>query len=550
MFKQALSSLAGTVISAGKNTASEYMPGNGKLGSAFEMVSQRGIDNLSQRSPILADVANTVLATFRAEIHKKNQIKQYANSDAAKGIRTSIAEKLNKPVEHKDVTAETVRILAKMNSLSEKNNSNNSDSAEKNDLFQKFSKDFEKFKEYLNPKKKNDTPAENKNSDTPVLILEKIDVNTSKTAHILADMATAKVPVGENKSGAPGQETTPSKSGVNVIDPLTGLPSIRTAIGSIGGTFLSKIFDDELLSKYATKIRSKLAPEENPVVASKSTKQKEPTIKTAVVKEKTSDVLKAVTQKISGVSDFNTPYSHNESFVSKVPQASKTPSKTADSQIKILDQLKKLNVKTTESTKFSKDLLGNFKNIGSTLAKIRPALAAGGRAAVGAVGSGISAGGTALAAAARPALAAALPALAVAGAGAAGYAVGTGVNSLINSGLSKMTGSETSLGSEIYDLINGDPLKESNKRYEDSLAKAVEARKQAKAEALTKAVDKKVETTAEISGKAAAPTIIQAPSNTTNVGTNSTTIIAQSPIRNQESTFEKVQTSNYWARGR
>ncbi|WP_171016272.1 phage tail tape measure protein [Pseudomonas sp. F(2018)] len=49
-----------------------------------------------------------------------------------------------------------------------------------------------------------------------------------------------------------------------------------------------------------------------------------------------------------------------------------------------------------------------------------------------------------------------LPALAVAGAGAAGYGVGTVANAGIDAGLSKLHGEETSLGSLLYAMLNGE----------------------------------------------------------------------------------------------
>lgn len=47
----------------------------------------------------------------------------------------------------------------------------------------------------------------------------------------------------------------------------------------------------------------------------------------------------------------------------------------------------------------------------------------------------------------------------VVGAGAAGYGVGTAINHILNWGMSKMMGKETSIGGEIYDLLHREPTK-------------------------------------------------------------------------------------------
>jgi hypothetical protein len=132
----------------------------------------------------------------------------------------------------------------------------------------------------------------------------------------------------------------------------------------------------------------------------------------------------------------------------------------------------------------------------------------------------------------------ALPVAAVAAAGAAGYMVGDKlVNPLINKGITAATGQENTLGTWLYDKFNDDPLADMNKPapVKKNLPKAIQTE-----------VDRKAANAAK-SQPVVQPVVIQQPA--AGGGGSSTTIIANSPVRNKESTFEQVQMNDYWPRG-
>jgi hypothetical protein len=531
MFKSALSSLAPSVVSSAKATASSYLPTGNNLNNSFNRIAEQGIANLSFRSPILADVATTMLQAFQAELEKKESIKSYAKSDSAADIREQLKAKLGKGASDKKVEEEVVRVLDKMNKLVE---TGDKKQIESSDLFKEFGTHFKKFSDFLNPKsepKKKESGDQQHGNEQ----LDKIEVNTRKTVDLLNTLDM-------NKSGEGIPQPTPASpnSGQQqYIDPLTGMPSIRAAVGSIGGTFLGKVFNDDLLTKYADKIRGKITPKSESVENSIESPKKDES-----GEERIGDILKNISRDMAKVK-----FSHQSTEVSPLiqPMVSKidgdypmppsaeaakegqlveklTSEKFHAMQQEVIDQLKILVDKTKEGSASSNSMFGSMIEIlKSSLGSI-----------VGSVGSLI---GKAAPLAANVA-SKALPVAAVAAAGAAGYMVGDKlVNPLINKGITAATGQENTLGTWLYDKFNDDPLADMNKPapVKKNLPKAIQTE-----------VDRKAANAAK-SQPVVQPVVIQQPA--AGGGGSSTTIIANSPVRNKESTFEQVQMNDYWPRG-
>lgn len=219
----------------------------------------------------------------------------------------------------------------------------------------------------------------------------------------------------------------------------------------------------------------------------------------------------------------------------------------------------------------------------ASIASSVPGMAAGG-SAMGTLGTAALWGGGALLA------------------GAAGYGIGTLAAKGIDSGISALTGKETSLGGWIYDQFNDDPnspeaiakynaspegLKkaaESKARIEAAKQKRIEAAKTAESPAVTAvqpveakaaapnpiiesvapvktsrvdvveaALNKQDIIASEKEEKMGQPIIVSTGGNTTNntsSGGGGGGAIVASPVRNTESTYERVQMQDFWPRAK
>ncbi len=127
--------------------------------------------------------------------------------------------------------------------------------------------------------------------------------------------------------------------------------------------------------------------------------------------------------------------------------------------------IKKPNISKPGILNKAKGLTGRFGSKVGGLAKSAGSLAKIGVSGLGTLASGA---GSTIASVGSSLAPYALPALAVAGAGAAGYAAGTLINSGINYGMEKLTGGKNkSLGDWIYDKTHDDPKVEANNRMKE-----------------------------------------------------------------------------------
>ena len=250
---------------------------------------------------------------------------------------------------------------------------------------------------------------------------------------------------------------------------------------------------------------------------------------------------------------------------------------------------------------------GRFKGVLQQGAKNGGRLASGAaRAGVQALATGGRLAMSGLSSVASAAAPYALPAAGVLAAGAVGYGVGTVAAKGIDAGLSKLTGSETSLGSWLYDKFNGDTgeqnkatpmgperiaqLKAQNlakanaakanaaksvvpgttpeqaaavqsvvapivtAKTPDAARAAIEPLKSPVTAIVTEELNKKEQAEKDKESKGSAPIIVNNNVSGGGVGGNSggggNSQVVSSPVRNAESTYERVQMQDFWPRGR
>lgn len=187
----------------------------------------------------------------------------------------------------------------------------------------------------------------------------------------------------------------------------------------------------------------------------------------------------------------------------------------------------------------------------ASLASTAPGMAAGG-AALGTMGTAALWGGGVLSA------------------GTAGYGIGTLASKGIDAGLSAVTGKETSLGSWIYDQFNEDPnspeaITKSNltpspkvvpTQSSLKLADRISPANTSRVNMVDSAINKQDTIITEKEEKMRQPIVITGGNTTNNNNNNSSGggrsagAIVASPVRNTESTFERVQMQDFWPRAK
>lgn len=512
MFKAALSALTSAVVSSAGKTIDSYKPTAENANGSFERIAHQGIANLSYRSPVLADIAETMLKNFQIAMAKREEIANYIKSGSASNMRDAVSQKLG-TTDLEKVNAEMLSVLTK---LSKSVDTQGLEETKKSALFKEYETYFEEFKK-ANPPKQQNPQQQQQGSPTGVAIggihqLDKIEAHTQRTVNVLEEMSTQKS-VGGGVSGSP------TSGGVSFIDPVTGMPSMRAAIGSIGGSLLSKIFDDDFTDKIAGKFKGKKLEKADP-------EELIPEILVAPTPKKKAKVTGANPQSVSDILgdlslDLNVPASKTEDSKEAEDKASKRASELVAVEKEQLAELKLLNQTNQENVSAKKTGLGSIldkakdtvmNNAGGLISKALPL--AGSIAAVGA-------------------------------AGAAGYGIGKYlVNPLIDSGLSAVSGKETTLGGSLYDLFNDDP----NAKYNEELKKKLAAQKKQPGTVASNLNDKKIETESAQKQATAQQIIAVNSQNQTKTGSSSPIVMIQPSIRNQDSTFERVQMQDFWPR--
>lgn len=266
MFASVLSGLSSGIFSAAKSTVDAYKPSNiYKSGGGFERLSQQWIANISYRSPILADVAQNMLSNFQLEMVKKQRFQEYINSDSSKGMRESVSKTLGGTTDAKKIDQEMLRILTKLGHAIDEQGI---EETKKSQLFQKFGDFFTHAFDESTHSTNNHNQSENHIDDE---LLNRIEANTRRTFNVLEELFRRETIMGGHIGEVDGVTSTPpTPSGhstshtPNFIDPYTGLPSIRAAVGHIGGSFLTKVFDDHTISRFAKKTKNYFGFEDDP----------------------------------------------------------------------------------------------------------------------------------------------------------------------------------------------------------------------------------------------------------------------------------------------
>jgi len=260
MFKTALSSLSSTIVGATKRTLSEFAPTQENIISgAFNNLAQQGIANLSYRSPGLATLAQSALQNFQLELLKKQKLQEYVKSDKADWLRPQIKSKLGPSASSEKIEAEMTKVISKISAAIDRDGV---DAVKKAGTFKEYEKFFDEFKKSAKePKTETQSGRE---SPLDVEILTRIEGNTNRTVNVLEELVSHN-----NLTGGSAAKT----GGGSFIDPMTGMPSITAAVGSIGGSLLSKVFDEKTLDKFASKAKKFISQDESPIPVRPKTPQ-------------------------------------------------------------------------------------------------------------------------------------------------------------------------------------------------------------------------------------------------------------------------------------
>jgi hypothetical protein len=534
MFKAALGALSSSLVGAVKDSISEYKPTPQNMGGAFTRIAQQGIANLSFRSPILADMASTMLHNFQSELVNRDTVKEYVASDKSAELRKEVESHVGKDASKEKIDKEMFSILDKMRNLVDREGAK---AAESSDTFKKYGKFFEKFKSDLNQKKQ-DQQSEQGGigsglSQVAETKLAHIEDNTLKTVKILGDMS-----LGETQGLTGGHQTstgnTPAKSSNPYVDPYTGLPSINSAIGGIGGNFLAKIFDEDTISKYANKAKKMLfGDDDNFDTASSKDKPRSANqidglitpefrpkdfVKTAPATPKQPDIS-SILGDLS--LDLTAPSSSKTIENSRETDAreDKKHSESKGLQEKMVDELKALHLTTKENAKESGGIFGTITSLVSSLLPV-----------MGMIGPVLASIGGMLGAVA-------IPAAAIAGA--------VGLTALMNSASDhSKTPVADDYGVETFDSIGTDvaPATGSMGDIDRIVPQMPVSSGNSAINTVSTLEDKKAKSASKPNQQSGGnPVAI----NTTTNNNSSTNVIVGSSVRNHESTYERVQMSNF-----
>lgn len=604
MFKEALKDLASNVLSSTKATIKSYSPTKGfGQGSAFERIAEQGIANLSYRSPIMADIASTMLQNFQLEQKKKSEVKAFVQSDAGSEMRQKMMTKLGPTATEKQVDSEMIKAL---NSIAKLLEQNGPKSTKETDIYKEFGSYFEKMVEKENPKQETGPQTTPVNSSDPLVRsvgesvdqLNKIEINTNRTVNTLEEIAMRNDLSGSRSTVSGRGEGGTSSGTTSYIDPLTGLPSAKIAIGAIGGKFLSNIFSDDVIENFANKakkflkltdIEERLEPKTSTVA--KSTEETLKTVSEKTVLNKKQDISTSIKDVLKDISlDLGTKEEDAEDDIAAEKQSKAQVAVASETllEIKKLNEsgqkIEKAEGKSVGSTLMDAakgkvlgkiaskvpglgGLLTAVGGIGSTTGGISGRIASAGTGILGkaltaagsaasylpAIGSAISGAASAVGSTLASGVSAiapfAAPAAGVAAAGAAGYGVGKyAVNPLINKGIEAATGKKDStLGSWLYDKFNSDQNSQIEAMLKGSgTPSPVDVAKRTTVSELVSAQEKKEQMVTKTSQTP--PTVILNSNTSSGASSGQPTIIAPTSVRNAESTFERVQMQNFWPR--
>ena len=659
MLKTAISSLSSTLLSTAKETVKSYMPTTETVVSgAFNQIAQNGIANLSYRSPILATLAQSVMQNFQLELIKKKKMQSYVQSKEADWLRPQVKAKMGDKASDAKIEQEMIKILSKMSTAIDKDGV---EATKKSGVFKEYEQYFDEFKKSTQESAKQESAqgsaagvAATGDTAHDSETLNRIEGNTQRTVNVLEVLASHNNITG---GGTPGTGT--GTGGGSFIDPMTGMPSVTAAMGSIGGSFLGKIFDDKTISKFADKTKELFglgadANEKKPATVVKENNTADVLNKTSETINTDREKAKVVTpdtketkhENISNVTTERDRLINREDISNVATDKTKTISidntkevnrdgitkisteNTSESVKEInaennnqyeklqkvseesLTELKKIAVATAKEDKTNESIPEKEKNkeketvvdkvlnkakekIGNTVqARIPKGMPGAGRfvakaletgkesasyakkatSGFGAIGQAtnvaskaLGATGTASAATAAGGMGLGSLALGALAAGVAGVVTGSKVVApLIDKGISAATGKENSLGGWVYDKMhpeensaseNKSPETKPNLNAKPSTPNVakLEAAKSPSPNQIASLTETKNQQDISKSSSSSTPQTIvlnngggggsaSAPSQPSPAPTGATS------IRNQDSTFERVQMQDFWPR--
>lgn len=563
MFKEVISDLTSSVVGAAKETARSYAPTIENINGSFDRIANQGISNLAYRSPILADMAHTMLKNFQLQSVRKDQLKSYINSKSSDDLRKDVTAKLGN-ASNKKIDSEMLRILSKISQIVD---DQGKVEAKNTDIFKEYGKHFEKYKADSTSSQPDNSPNQQPDSGSGDYsqVLAKIDHNTQRTVNALEEMASKYVNVGSGVGGKSGNNT--------FIDPMTGMPSVSAAIGSIGGSFLSKVFDDDTIEKFSNKAKKLFGDQNTPESPTTSAQPASATPSTENTSESAKEIAATSNKHANDLLDVNNQILDELKKANKntpINNDGKSSVDVADKKHSLMDKAKDI-VKDRVSARFPK--LNNVKgnaakfvakgadkaiDIGTKAASVIPKVVKGGSALMSGIGGAVArVGGSVLGGAASAigsgalaagALAAGAVAAApwIAGAAAVGYGgyklyehfANKNVEAKARENPLEATKQSAAPQTNIQNAANTGTL---------NIPNNISASKSNVASQIT-ALNQSKQVT-EQSKQSQAPIVIN---NNNNSGKSKSevvsSVITSSPVRNSESTFERVQMQDFWPR--
>lgn len=225
MFKQVMSSLGDSVRSTGRYAS---RTGVSELASdKLTSIISAGLTGIGARSPLLSDITSSIndrfLATVAIEKERNKQYKDFISSEAGTTARKE-ATKSEPQLSQKKIDSQMMTALSKITQLIDRSGI---EEAKKTDLYKKYETYYTEFKKTIDDaaKKQSEVKPTQQSSEAKETggsdqLLVDIEANTKHTVDALL------------KGGK---------------EPVT----IKGAAQHIGGTFLNKVFNDDMISRMA-----------------------------------------------------------------------------------------------------------------------------------------------------------------------------------------------------------------------------------------------------------------------------------------------------------
>lgn len=481
--------------------------------SAGTSMINNAIQQLGNRSPLLGDLSTGVMERFTAA-QKLNQIRSEKLDEF---IKTPGAKK-------EDHTDKQIRDI--LDRIDKQVRNQGMSVTQESDLFKKYEsswRDWDRFRTEATKTQKAETtkPAPKVGSDAS--LLNEIVENTSMALDILGAIRDRG-----------GDGLTPSQ-------PVT----IKSTLAGVGAGVIKSIFNDRVIEKMAESITKVATAQVEPKNSESGAKVQE-------------DILSAIKDLKPTGEDIS------ESAKRPAPDIEVAPKETIEESMGRVPKIKNRRpsiskVQTAPGSVLQKaaskagysasSLPRSFKQtavanaiggLGMTTGTIVPPAPVAAPAASKGILSGIGSAARMLS-----------PFAAVGAAGAAGLAIGTGVAPLIDRGISAISGRSTSLGGAIYDMFNSDPNSDPKRPHMTPQNKSIPSIVAAQKTSASKATVATSARDAAVANQKSIPQPVILNNNSpaaTPAKTGGSRVVVGSSVRNQESTFERVQMQDFWPR--